>query len=126
MKRKIPLILAILTLNLIIAALSQAQYPVIQISTEIDAESGKAVNWQDLTVIWEEDDLTIEQIPDHLPIDYDSSQEWYAPISPIIWRKFTFIRTIPGVYFLRYGDGEIFSIVASVMIMQPPSPIHND
>ena len=112
----IPLLLSIL--------LSVQVTPLVQISTEVDT-NGKYINWEELVVTWDMDQITT--VPDHVPYDDDSMQTWYVPIGGNQYQKFTFERSIPGVYAVRWSqDDTLWSEPGVCIIVEPGQPIHGN
>ncbi len=110
-----------LLILVLILGLQPSPDAVVQIA-DIQVE-GIWDNWVDLVVVWS--DVTIDTAPPGSPIDYDATQEWLIPLGNVFY-KFTFERTIPGKYAIRWStDGKIWSKPGECTIIPPGQPLHH-
>lgn len=131
--KKVRGVAVVVIMVLAFCAYANAQ-PEVEIADQRD-ENGKFVNATALAVAWdmEADGTTFKEyplsdVPDHNSRDDDSIQDWYVKTGADVFWKFTFTRTTPGEYAVRWrpSPDAALSDWGVCVISIPDAPIHGD
>ena len=98
------------------------------VSDERDPDTGKFINFVEVTGTWATELTPAEEVPEESPTDDDKDQEWLIPINVAYYRLFTFERTKLGEYALIYSFGLDWSdpVVVEIVKAKKPDPVHKD